>query len=135
MDSVKDKAHNFKPNCVVKVPTTLYDFFKAWLIFLRPYHELTNRQLDVAAAFLRHRYELGKVITDTKLLEENTMSDATKKKIKEECKMTNAHFQVIMGELKKHKFLLPTGINPRYIPSLKKDNNEFTFMLYFQIKK
>lgn len=133
-NSVKEKAQGFRPDCLVKVPTTLDDFFKTWLIFLKPYHELTDRQIDIAACFLKHRYELSTVIKDERLLDENVMSESTKRKIREECDVTNAHFQVIIGELRKHKIIVNGAINPKYIPALKENAENFSFMLYFQLQ-
>lgn len=129
------KSSNFKPDSLVMLPTTLDNFFRTWLIFLRPYHELTDRQIDIAACFLKHRYELSKVIKEEKLLDENVMSDTSKKQIMEECHITKAHFQVIMSDLKKHKLIVNGVINPRYIPSIKDDAKSFSFMLYFQINE
>ena len=100
-----------KPNAVVRIPTTLDNFFKQWLIFLKPFHGLTDRQIDIAAVFLKQRYELSKVISDEKLLDENVMSESTKKQVREECNITLPHFQVIMGDLKRHKFLINGIIN------------------------
>jgi len=121
-----------KPSSIVKIPTSLEGFFKNWLIFLKPYHELTDRQIDLAAAFLKARYELSKVITDVNLLDENVMSESTKKKVVEECNMTHSYFQVTMGELRKHKFIVDGKINPRYIPNLDGQNpKSFSLMLYF----
>ena len=133
-NSVTGTKTGFRPDCLVRIPTTLDDFFKTWLIFLRPYHELTDRQIEVAACFLKHRYELSKVIKDEKLLDENVLNENTKRKIREECNMNNAHFLVIMSELKKHKIIVNGTINQRYIPTLKEGSHNFSFMLYFQIQ-
>lgn len=125
-----------KPSSIIRVPTSLNEFFKNWLIFLKPFHELTDRQIDLAAAFLKARYELSKVIADESILDENVMSINTRKKIMEECGFTIAHFQVIIGDLKKHKFLVDGKINKRYIPNLTKENSDsYALMIYFPFKK
>lgn len=124
-----------KPSSVIRQTTTLKDFFKRWLIMLRPYHTLTDTQISVAAAFLKARYELSKVITDEALLDENVMSESTRRKIREECGVTNAHFQVIMGDLRKHEFIVDNKINPRYIPRLGANNpKDFSLMIYFVLE-
>ena len=126
-----------KPNAVVRIPTTLDNVFKQWLIFLKPFHGLTDRQIDIAAVFLKQRYELSKVISDEKLLDENVMSESTKKQVREECNITLPHFQVIMGDLKRHKFFINGIINEKYIPKLnpEKEINDFSLMLYFTFEK
>ena len=72
------------------------EFFKCWFIFLRPLHHLTDREIDVIASFTKHRYELSKVLTDSSLLDTVLMSEETKRKVREDCNITLAHFQVIM---------------------------------------
>lgn len=126
-----------KPNAVVRIPTTLDNFFKQWLIFLKPFHGLTDRQIDIAAVFLKQRYELSKVISDEKLLDENVMSESTKRQVREECNITLPHFQVIMGDLKRHKFFINGIINEKYIPKLnpEKEITDFSLMLYFTFEK
>lgn len=128
------KLRNFKPDALVRIPVNINNFFKTWLLFLRPYHELTDRQIDVASGFLKYRWELSKVIKDEKLLNENVMGENIKKKIREDCGITYNNFQVVMSELKKHKMIINNTINPKYIPSLKEDAEGFSFMIYFQIQ-
>lgn len=62
------------------------------------------------------------------------MSEDTKKKIREENNITLAHFQVIMGKLRKNKVLLENKINPRFIPNVNNDSDPFKLMLLFDIK-
>ena len=48
-----------KLNNVVRVNTTnVKDFFVKWFVFLKPFHNLTNKEIDVMATFLKYRYEL-----------------------------------------------------------------------------
>jgi hypothetical protein len=50
-------------NNVIRIPTTLKDsFFKYWLEFLRPFHGLTNKEIELAAVIIQKRHELSKVI-------------------------------------------------------------------------
>lgn len=123
-----------KINNVITVPAPLESkFFEYWLSFIKPLHKLTVREIDVAAAFLRQRYNLSKAINDQELLDKITMSDDTKKKIREECGVSQAHFQVIMTELKKNKFIVNGKINPKFVPKL--DNSDtFHLLLMFELK-
>lgn len=124
-----------KPSNVLKVPATLDNFFLLWLMFLKPYHQMTDRQISLAAQFLKERYELGKIISDEKLRDENVMSEATKKKIREAINVSPAFFHGLMGDLRKHKFIIDGHINPKYIPNLDKKPDIFTLMLYFDFSK
>lgn len=117
---------------IVRIPTKIDEgFFKYWFMFLRPFHNLTEREMDVITSFVKQRYELSKVIKDNEILDKVTMSEDTKKKVREECDISLPHFQVIMGKLRKNKVIIDGKINPRYIPSVDEENGSFKMMLLF----
>ena len=128
-----------KADNVIRIPTSLdgidSNFFKYWFLFLKPFHKLANRDIDVIACFVKHRFELSKVIQNEELLDRVTMSEDTKRKVREECKVTLQHFQVIMSKLKKNKVIINGKINPRYIPNIKEDNGNIKLLLLFDLKK
>lgn len=124
-----------KPNNIVRIPCSLSNsFFKYWFKFLRPFHKLTDREIDVITSFVKQRYELSKVIKDNEILDKVTMSEDTKKKVREECNITLPHFQVIMGKLKKNKVIIDGRINPRFIPNINEDTGTFQLLLLFELK-
>ena len=124
-----------KPNNIVTVPTTLdTDFFKWWCVFLRPFINLTNREIDVIASFLKQRWELSKYISDPTILDAMVMNDDTKKKVIEECNITLQHFYVVMSNLRKNKVITGNSINPRLIPNIRQDDNG-TFQLLILFKE
>ena len=117
---------------IVRIPTKIDEgFFKYWFMFLRPFHNLTEREMDVITSFVKQRYELSKVIKDNEILDKVTMSEDTKKKVREECDISLPHFQVIMGKLRKNKVIIDGKINPRYIPLVDEENGSFKMMLLF----
>lgn len=121
---------------VVRIPTSLDNsFFKYWFLFLAPFHHLTNREIDVISSFCKQRYELSKVITDDNILDQVTMSDETKRKVREECEITLPHFQVIMSKLRKSKVIIDGKINPKFIPNLIENTDSFQLLLFFDFKK
>ena len=76
---------NRKANNIVRIPTSLNGkFFRYWFEFLQPFHKLTEREIDVITSFVKQRYELSKVITDNEILDRVTMSEDTKRKVREE---------------------------------------------------
>lgn len=109
-------------------------FFKYWFIFLRPLHHLTDREIDVIASFTKHRYELSKVIKDEALLDTVLMSEETKRKVREDCNITLAHFQVIMGKLRKNKVIINNKINSKLIPNIREDSKSLQLLVLFPIK-
>lgn len=120
-----------KPNNVIRVPCTLDTLFRYWLAFLTPFHDLTQREMDVATAFLRERYMLSKVILDNDLIDRTLMSEESQRKLRQECDLTNQHFQVIKSKLKNKKFFVNDKINKRLIPSIKEDKGYFQLLLLF----
>lgn len=122
-------------NAIINVPCSLEkSFFERWLEFLAPFHTLTNREREVAACFLKHRYILSKAITDNDVLDRVVMSEETKKKVREECNITTSYFQVIMGKFKQTKFIVDNKINPKLIPKgISKDDTSFQLLLNFDL--
>ena len=117
---------------IVRIPCKVDGkFFRYWFEFLQPFHNLTEREMDVITSFVKQRYELSKVIKDNEILDKVTMSEDTKKKVREECDISLPHFQVIMGKLRKNKVIIHGKINPRYIPSVDEENGSFKMMLLF----
>ena len=123
-----------KPNNIVAVPASLdNNFFRWWCVFLRPFVNLTNREIDVIASFLKQRYELSKHISDPSILDIMVMSEDTKKKVIEECGLTLQHFYVVMSNLRKNKVIVNDVINPRLIPNIRKDDNGvFQLLILFK---
>lgn len=119
-------------NNVVRIPCKLDSkFFRYWFEFLRPFHHLTEREMDVITSLVKYRYELSKVISDNEILDKVTMGDDTKRKVMEECGITLPYLQVILGKLKKNRVIIDGKINPRYIPNIIEENNSFKLMLLF----
>lgn len=124
-----------KPNNVIALKSSLSGrFFRIWLEFLRPFHKLTERETDVMAAFLKQRFELSKVVSDQEILNKLTMSEDTKKKVRDDCNISQAHFQVIMTKLKKSKMIDNGKINPRFIPRVEQDAKSFQLLLSFELQ-
>ena len=124
-----------KINNVISVPaSTEIRFFRLWLEFLKPFHKLTDRETDVMASFLKERFELSKVVSDQEVLNKLTMSEDTKRKVREECGITQAHFQVIMTKLKKSKIIDNGRINPKFIPRIEVDANNVLLLLSFDLQ-
>lgn len=124
-----------KADSIIRIPTSLDGkFFRYWFEFLQPFHKLTDREIDVITSFVKHRYQLSKVIQDNEILDKVTMSEDIKKKVREECNITLPHFQVIMGKLRKSKVIENNKINPRFIPNINDETGAFQLLLLFELK-
>ena len=130
-----NKIPNNIPNNIIRMTCSLSNnFFRYWFMFLEPYHKLTDREIDVITSFVKHRYELSKVIKDNDILDKVTMSEDTKRKVREECNITLPHFQVIMGKLRKNKVIIDGKINPKFIPNIKEETGTFQLLFLFELK-
>ena len=122
-----------KPNNIVTIPTNHIEFFKWWCIMLRPFINLTIKEIDVVASFLHQRYELSKSITDPTILDTMVMSNDTKLRVIEECKITQQHFYVIMSNFRKNKVIVGNVLNPKLIPNIREDDNGvFQLLILFK---
>ena len=120
---------------IIPISSSLNDgFFRYWLESLKFIHHLTASQMDVLAAFLKHRHMLSKNITDPEILDKFTMSNETRRKVMAESGMSTTHFQVVMSPLKKSKAIIDGKINPRLIPTVSDDASSFKLLIYFNLK-
>jgi hypothetical protein len=126
-----------KPNNVVVVPTPkMSEFFRQWCIFLRPFVELTDRELDVMSGFLEQRWEMSQSVSDPAVLDALMMSREVKKKVIERCNITVKHFYVVISNLRKKHIIKGNTINPRLIPNIRKDDNGvFQLLILFKDNK
>lgn len=119
---------------IIRIPTSLDDFFKCWLIFLLPLHNLTNREIEVAASFYKKRYELSKnIINDDALLDSITLNEQSRKEIRLKCKLSPTHFQVIMSKLRKVRLIENNRFNLKFLPCIEKDKDQIQLMILFDV--
>jgi len=127
-----------RPNNIIEVrPSNAIDFFRWWCVFLRPLINLTNREMDIVACFLKHRFELSRSISDPAILDSIIMSNDVKRKVMKECGVSQEHFYVILSNLRKSKVLVENTLNPRLIPNLRKDEQTgyFQLLILFDLPK
>lgn len=124
-----------KVNGVIHIPSSLNgSFFRYWLEFLSPFHDLSPREMDVAANFLKQRFILSQAITDNELLDKIVMSQETKKKVIQECSISTAHFQMVMSKLRKSKIIVNDKLNPKFVPKgMSNGDKSFQLLLYFDL--
>ena len=120
-------------NNVVRVPCKLDGkFFKYWFDFLQPLHNLTKREKEVVACYIKKKYELSQSITDETILNKYLMSKDIEQQIKEECNLKTTHLQVVLTKLRKQGIITQDGaINPKYIPKVDPTKNSFSLLIYF----
>lgn len=138
MDNGEAKTNNpvkiHRPNNVIAVPVSSdLEFFRNWCIFLRPFVDITEREIDVFSELLRRRNELSKAISDPVVLDKVLMSEAMKHEMMKACNMSQKHFYVVMSSLKKKNVISDGNINQRLIPNIREtDNGVFQLMVLFK---
>lgn len=113
-------------------------FFKAWLDFTAPLHNLTGKERVVMAHYLKKHYELSKVIMDNAILAQVLSDTSTKQEIMKACDLKASNLQVILHKFKKAKVLIDGIIDPKLIPDVNKEveeSGEFRLMVRFSIVK
>lgn len=123
-------------NNAIRIPTSLSsNFFRLWVEFLTPLHNLTPRERDIVASLIKNRFELQESITDESIVDEVLMSESIKNKVKEECNISDAFFKVTLSKLRHSTKVFVDGkINPKFIPkNIKKGDKSFQLLLYFDL--
>lgn len=117
-------------NNVKRIPTKRSKFFEYWFKFLGPFHNLTDKEIKVAAALVENRCKLAKSVVNKDILDSLSLSVESRKQVREACNITPAHFNVILGKLKKSRIIVDNRINPKFIPNVNEDNN-FQMLISF----
>lgn len=101
-------------------------FFKHWLRLTRPFHKLTNKEIDVVALLLYYHDEYKNETKNKKMLWKYVFDYETKMLIKKELdNMKDQILQNILTSLRKKKVVINNKINPVYIPDIKKGTDNF----------
>lgn len=124
-----------KVNSAIRVPCKLEgNFFNYWLTFLTPIHKLTPSVINIAAEILKHRYILSKDITNDTILDNYLLSnEEIRNDIITTCGISLSNYHVGIGKLKKAGFFINNKVNPKFIPKLDKDSNQYNFLLIFDL--
>lgn len=125
-----------KVNSAIRVPCKLEgNFFNYWLTFLTPIHKLTPSVINIAAEILKHRYLLSKSISDDTILDNYLLTnEEIRNKIIETCKISLSNYHVGIGKLKKAGFFIDSRINPKFIPKLGNNQDQYNFLLIFDME-
>jgi len=123
-----------KPNNMFSITASSdMEFFKWWCTLIHPFVSFTPKEMDVISAFLKQYFELLKQVP-IELVNTMLMSKDTRDKVIADCGITLQHLYVIMGALRKKKVFSDSGINPKIIPNIRKNDNG-TFQLLILIDK
>ena len=120
---------------VTKIPCTVDQFFKYWLLFIHPLHKLPAREIDILALILSKRHELSKYIIDEAQIDKFLFSTEIRSEIINSNDISKNTFQVTLSALRKAGVILEDNtLNKRFVPDLSKDSPRFDLMILFDIQ-
>jgi hypothetical protein len=108
------------------------DFFRLWVEFLKPIHNLSKKEMEVLAAILKKRYELCKTIHDSDIVDKMLLSQDIRHYISEECDVTPKHLNVVLSKMRKNGVLKDEKLVLSMIPMF--DDEGCGLMIYFVFK-
>lgn len=122
-----------KPNNIFNItPKSTLAFFKWWCTFLRPFVNLTDREIEILACFLKKRFELSRVILDPTVLDKTIMTDDVKQQVMDECNVSQKHFYVRLSRFKRKGIIVNDMLNPKLVPNIKMgDDGNFRLLIWF----
>ena len=106
-------------------------FYRSWMEFFTPYHKLTAREKDVAARILAQYYKFKSNCQDPDVVNELLWSRSSRKDMMASLKMSQAHFLMVLAELKKSGFLKDGAICSSYLPDKSTDDPRFVLCVVF----
>lgn len=118
---------------VIRIPCDIQGFFFYWVKFLKPLHNLTEKEMLVASELLLERYEISKTLEDPNFIDTVLLSPESKTKIREKVGITVQHFNCVYKRLKEVKIIINNNqVNKKFIPRLSPDENNFHLNLFFE---
>jgi hypothetical protein len=125
-----------KKNTNVKTfDVTLEQFFRVWLLLLKPFHKMTNKEMDIVAYLLYRRHNLMLKVKDEKLVNQLLIDTEVREEIKK--KMGYSNNQVLsnmLSELRNRKILIGDSVTRVLIPNVEDGADVFQLVFNLNIK-
>tara|TARA_R110000796_G_scaffold63909_3_gene147824 strand:- start:569 stop:997 length:429 start_codon:yes stop_codon:yes gene_type:complete len=110
-------------------------FFMYWLQFLKPYHKLRDKEIEMLSLFLNKRYELSEKIKDDDLLDTMLFDKKIKDEIREEMNYSSHQvFNNMLSSLRSKGVIINGKINKGLIPELLEGSDNFKLIFNFNIR-
>lgn len=110
-------------------------FFMYWLQFLKPYHKLRDKEIEMLSLFLNKRYELSKRIKDVDILDRMLFDKKIKDEIRDEMNYSSPQvFNNMLSSLRGKGIIQNGRINSGLIPELSEESNNFKLVFNFNLQ-
>lgn len=110
-------------------------FFIMWLTILQPFLKLRNKELELLARLLYHRYLISLEVKNKEMLDELLFSTKMKKKILEELNMKECDYNNLLSSIRKKKIVIGKAINKSIIPVINEPFDNYKLVYNFDIVK
>lgn len=116
---------------IITLEVSPREFFRSWLVWLRPLHRLTEKEMDIAAMMLEAMQFLSSRVKDEKKRGRIITSLESRKRMSDMIGMSDQYFGMLVSGLKKKGFIQGEGINPQYIPRIDEWSRSYAVTLNF----
>lgn len=123
----------------LRIPIQLdSSLFKRFFQFMQPFHHLTEREMQVAGEYVYMRYRILKtkeIDGDEKKADAAMQKEEIRSLIRKAAGVTPAHYQVILGKLRKAKVLEGNTLNSKFMPKIVESEGVFKLLIVFDFRK
>jgi len=109
-------------------------FFIMWLMILQPFLKLRNKELELLAKLLYHRYLISLEVKNKEMLDELLFSSKIKKKILAELDIQEYAYNNLLSCLRKKKIVNDKSINKQIIPTITEPFSNFKLVYNIDVK-
>ena len=105
---------------------------------MQPFHHLTEREMQVAGEYVYMRYRILKtkeIDGDEKKADAAMQKEEIRSLIRKAAGVTPAHYQVILGKLRKAKVLEGNALNSKFMPKIVESEGVFKLLIVFDFRK
>jgi hypothetical protein len=100
-------------------------FFQLWLMILQPFLKLRNKELELLAKILYHRYLISLEVKNKEMLDDLLFSTKMKKQIILELDIPEHAYNNLLSCLRKKKLIIDKSINKQIIPVIREPFDNF----------
>lgn len=108
-------------------------FFRVWLMILQPFLKLRNKELELLAKLLYHRYLISLEVKNKEMLDELLFSSKIKKRILLELDIPEHAYNNLLSCLRKKKIVNDKSINKQIIPTITEPFDNFKLIYNIDI--
>jgi len=120
---------------VKRIKTDEKKLFLYWLVFLKPYHGLRQKEMETVAVFLYYRHKLESEVLNKELIDKLLFSSDVRKNIMNELGMKSSYaFNNMLTSLRKRGVLSKDNIIlPSLIPNFIAGSDNFKLIFNFEV--